>query len=127
MDGGFIDLRGNRDAGAGAEGITADALKIEGSNEMKVLAPSSGIFYLTASPNEPDLVKEGDVVDTTKQLCLLEAMKLFSPLTLRAFNTETEALYPDSDRYRIVKVVATTGQAVNTSDLLFVVEPVKQG
>ena len=116
-----------RDAGAGAEGITADALKIEGSNEMKVLAPSSGIFYLTASPNEPDLVKEGDVVDTTKQLCLLEAMKLFSPLTLRAFNTETEALYPDSDRYRIVKVVATTGQAVNTSDLLFVVEPVKQG
>jgi hypothetical protein len=66
--------------------LSTESLRIEGSDELKVLAPSAGVFYVTPSPGDPDLVRVGDVVDAQQKLCLLEAMKLFSPLNLASFN-----------------------------------------
>ena len=88
-----------------------------------MVAPSSGVFYVTASPNDPELVSVGDVIDTKEQICLLEAMKLFTPITLDAFNRNSTELYPRDKQYRVVRIVPTNGQVVNAKDLLFVVEP----
>jgi len=108
---------------AEALSLSIESLKIEGTNEMKVVSPSTGVFYLTPSPNEPELVKEGDVITVDTSLCLLEAMKLFTTLSLSSFNQNENALYTDDSKYRVVRVVPSTGQVVNVNDLLFVIEP----
>ena len=51
-------------------------------------------------------------------------MKLFTTLTLASFNRQERVIYASDCRYRVVRVVPSTGQVVNTGDLLFVVEPV---
>lgn len=113
------------DAASGKDGavVAAADLQIEGSDEIKVLSPSTGIFYITPSPSEPEYVSVGDVVDVDRTLCQLEAMKLFTPLTLDSFNHGEEPLYPRSDRYLITRINIANGQQVNAGDLLFVVKP----
>jgi acetyl/propionyl-CoA carboxylase alpha subunit/acetyl-CoA carboxylase carboxyltransferase component len=103
-------------------GPNINALRIEGTEEIRVVAPTSGIFYLTPSPGEPDYVSIGERVTTNSVLCQLEAMKLFTPLRLASFNTESQAVYPDDQDYEIVRVNLASGQQVNAGDLLFVVK-----
>lgn len=113
-----------RDSGVDGALVDLAALRIEGSNEVKVLAPSTGVFYITPSPSEPEYVAVGDVVSVDKTLCQLEAMKMFSPLTLSSFNRGDVQPYPSDQRYRIMRINIANGQQVNPGDLLFVVEPV---
>ena len=103
--------------------LTAQDITIEGTAELKVIAPSSGVFYVAASPNEPEMISIGEVIDVDKQICLLEAMKLFTPITLDHFNHNSVEMYPREKRYRVIRVVPSNGQVVNAKDLLFVVEP----
>lgn len=110
-------------SGKGDGVVDADALRIEGSDELKVLSPSTGIFYLTPSPSEPEYVSAGDVVNTKQTLCQIEAMKLFTPLTLAAFNGPGAEVYPNNANYEITRINIATGQQVNAGDLLFVVKP----
>jgi len=84
-----------------------------------VLAPSTGIFYITPSPTEPEYVTEGEVIDRNKVMCQLEAMKSFTPLTIADFGE----LYPQ-ERYEVARINVAAGQQVNPGDLLFVVKPV---
>lgn len=100
-------------------------IQIEDSDELKVLAPSAGIFYSTPSPAEPGFVEENDEVDVGQTLCLLEAMKLFTSISLSSFNQENTEIYESQNKFQIVKRVAVNGQAVNKGDLLFVVRPLK--
>jgi acetyl/propionyl-CoA carboxylase alpha subunit/acetyl-CoA carboxylase alpha subunit len=109
-------------AGEDSSVVTLDALKIEGSDEIKILSPQAGVFYATPSPSEPDFAPVGGSVGVTDTLCLLEAMKLFSPITLESFGKDGVALYPVGD-YEVVRVVPSSGQAVNKGDLLFVIKP----
>ena len=88
-----------------------------------MLSPSTGIFYLTPSPSEPEYVSAGDVVNTKQTLCQIEAMKLFTPLTLAAFNGPGAEVYPNNANYEITRINIATGQQVNAGDLLFVVKP----
>jgi len=104
--------------------IDQDMLRIEGSDELKVLSPTSGIFYLTPSPSEPEYVCVGEHVTAEQTLCQLEAMKLFTPLRLNSFNDSETALYPADRRYEITRINVANGQQVNLGDLLFVVRPV---
>ncbi|MAM88074.1 MAG: carbamoyl-phosphate synthase large subunit [unclassified Hahellaceae] len=98
-------------------------ISIPGTAELKVLAPASCIFYRSPTPDEKPFVTEGDVVDTQQTLCLMEAMKMYSPLKLRHLNKAGEELYADGTRYRINRVMNDDGQPVNTGDLLFVLSP----
>ena len=107
-----------------ANAVDAAALKIEGSDELKVLSPSTSIFYGSSSPSEPAFVKEGDIIDTEQTLCLMEAMKLFSPLALKQFNRQGAELYPVNQKYKVTRIMNSDGQQVNQGDLLFVVKPV---
>ena len=109
------------EAGAGTDrtAIDLDSISIENSDELKVLAPSTGIFYITPSPAEPEYVTEGEVIPRDKIMCQLEAMKSFTPLRLEDFGE----LYPD-ESYEVARINVAAGQQVNPGDLLFVVKPV---
>ena len=112
-------------AGSGDGAIARESIAIEDSDELKVLAPSTGILYLTPSPNEPAYVGVGDRIATTETLCQLEAFKIFTPVHLGDFNPPDQPpLYePDRD-FQITRINVSGGQQVNAGDLLFVVRPV---
>ena len=106
-------------AGNDRAAIDVDSISIEDSDELKVLAPSTGIFYTTPSPTEPEYVTEGQVIGPDNILCQLEAMKSFTPLRLADFGE----LY-DQASYEVARINMDAGQQVNPGDLLFVVKPV---
>ncbi len=110
-------------AGLDKQKVDTDAVKIEGSDELKVLSPSTGIFYTSSSPAEPDFVKEGDIITLDKTLCLMEAMKIFTPLKLGAFNKGNQKLYP-AEKYQVCRVNNQSGTQISAGDLLFVIKPV---
>ena len=111
-------------AGSRASDLTLESLTIEDSGEIRVLAPSTGVFFRTPSPSEPEYVNLGDVVSVDDVLCVLEAMKMFAPFRLSAYASAAGELYPSNQKYRVTRINVTSGQAVNEGDLLFVVEPV---
>lgn len=106
--------------------VDLESLKIEGSNEIKVVSPSTAVFYLTPSPSEPEYIAVGDLLDTEQILCQLEAMKMFTPMSLSSFSSAGEELYPSNQQYRMMRINIATGQQVNEGDLLFVIEPVPE-
>lgn len=111
-------MKGHQDALVGL-----DALRIEESNELKVLSPATGIFYTKPTPTENDYVQPGDSISVDQTLCQIEAFKIFTPLRLRDLNSGSELLYPDNTEYKVTRVNVDTGQQVNQGDLLFVVQP----
>ncbi|MEM9624537.1 MAG: carbamoyl-phosphate synthase large subunit, partial [Pseudomonadota bacterium] len=108
-------------AGDAGDSINQDSIRIEGSEEFKVLAPATAIFYSAPSPSEPEYIGVGDVIDVNKTLCQLEAMKIFTPLTLADFNGDVE-LYPAGQQFEVTRINMSNGQQVNVGDLLFVVK-----
>ncbi len=121
-----VELIAEIDEAAGSTGqvIDLNMVRIEDSNELKVLSPSTGVFYLTPSPTEPEYVNVGDTVSVDDTLCQLEAMKMFTPVNLNTFSGDAGELYPDR-RYTISRINLTSGQQVNEGDLLFVIRPVE--
>lgn len=109
-------LRGNRRA------LGRSAIHIEGSRELKVVAPGSCIFYTAPGPNQAEFVTVGSRIRTDTTLCLTEAMKLYEELALDTFN-RGEVIYPAELEYEVVRVHAHDGQLVSEGDLLFVVRP----
>ena len=115
------DIESN--SGAKGENIDSNAVRIDGTDELKVLAPATAIFYSAPSPSEPEYVAVGQKIGLTETLCQLEAMKIFNPLTLKDFNLDGE-VYDPSHSYQVTRVNISNGQQVNVGDLLFVVKPV---
>ncbi|MBV1879891.1 MAG: ATP-grasp domain-containing protein [Pseudomonadales bacterium] len=113
-------------SGMDATVLDLEMLKIEGSDEIKVLSPSTGVFYRTPSPSEPEYVNVGDIVSTEDTLCQLEAMKMFTPVNLATFANETGELYSSQNKYRIMRINITGGQQVNEGDLLFVIKSLEE-
>src|SRR5690606_21660631 len=107
-------------AGEMSAGINADSIRIDGSDELKVLAPAAAIFYSTPAPTEPEYVAVGDRISIRHTLCQLEAMKIFTPLKLADFNGDG-TLYEDRE-YEVTRINMASGQQVNAGDLLFVVK-----
>ena len=109
-------LRGSRRV------LGRSAIHIEGSRELKVVAPGSCIFYASPGPNRAEFVTVGSRIRTDTTLCLTEAMKLYEELSLETFNRD-EVVYPSELEYEVVRVHAHDGQLVTEGDLLFVVRP----
>lgn len=74
-------------------------------NVTKVLAPLTGVFYRSPSPDAPPFVEPGDRVDVGDVVCVLEAMKLFN---------EIQSDYAGS----IVRIVPENGELVSQGDEL---------
>ena len=114
------------EAGAGAAGdaLSRASIEIEGSDELKVLSPTTAIFYSAPSPTEPEFVAVGDQIEVDHTLCQLEAMKIFTPLSMADFNSGEVPLYKTGVRYEVTRMNIASGQQVNAGDLLFVVKPI---
>ncbi len=112
-------------SGISSRGLDIEQLKIEDSDEIKVLSPSTGVFYTTPSPSEPDYVAVDDVITTEDVLFQMEAMKMFTPINLKSFSGESGELYPSNARYQVTRINNVSGQQVNEGDLLFVLRPVE--
>lgn len=100
-----------------------DSLRIEGTDELKVLAPMTGIYYSTPSPNDPEYVEVGSKVNISTTICQIEAMKLFSQISLSSVAGAGELFEADKN-YEVVRLNQAGGAQVNAGDLLFVVRPV---
>ena len=122
-DAGSLIAEIDASAGEVSGGIDLDAIRIEDSDELKVICPATAIFYTTPTPTEPEYVNVGDRIRVSDTLGQLEAMKLFTPLKLEDFNTET-VLYDPEREFEVTRINMATGQQVNVGDLLFVVKPV---
>ena len=109
-------------AGERASAFDLDSVRIDGSDELKVLSPAAAIFYSAPSPTEAEYVAVGDRVTVETTLCQLEAMKIFTPLALKDFNPDAELYDPDV-QFEVTRVNIGSGQQVSAGDLLFVVKP----
>ena len=109
--------------GVEEEETSSDELRIEGTDELKVLAPMTGIFYSTPAPTEPEYAPVGARKEITDTLCQIEAMKLFTQISLTSVRGAGE-LFESGRQYEIVRVNQANGVQVNAGDLLFVVKPV---
>ena len=79
------------------------------SGDSTIKSPITGVVYRSPSPTSPMFVKEGDVVETGKTLCIIEAMKVMN---------EVKA----TERAKIVKVLVENGQPITSQQDLFVIE-----
>jgi biotin carboxyl carrier protein len=91
-----------------------------------VLAPRTGVFYGSPTPDDPPFVELGAEFDVSQTLCLLEAMKVFENVALADFNrgNGAESLFDPGRHYKLNRILAENGQTVNQGDLLFIVEPI---
>ncbi len=101
------------------------SLQIAGTDELKVVSPMTGIYYSTPAPSEPEFAKVGDRVNLSQTLCQIEAMKLFTHISLSSVLGSGEIFTADGE-YEVVRVNQANNAQVNTGDLLFVVKPVKR-
>jgi len=51
-----------------------------GEKTYTVTSPVMGIFYRSSAPGEKALVEEGQKVDTSDIVCMIESMKIFTEL-----------------------------------------------
>jgi acetyl-CoA carboxylase biotin carboxyl carrier protein len=79
------------------------------SRTVAVRAPLIGVFYRSASPDSPTLVKVGDLVKEGQTVCIIEAMKVFNEI--------------QSDwAGRVKSIEAENGALVQAGDPLVVLE-----
>ncbi len=77
---------------------------------ISITAPTLGVFYRSAKPDAPAFVQEGDLVEETDTVCIIEVMKLFNHIKADV-------------RGRVVKICADDGAMVEHGQLLFLIEP----
>jgi len=87
-----------------AESVPAPSDKL-----VEIRSPMVGTFYRAPAPDAPPYVREGDLIQPQKILCIIEAMKLMN---------EIEAEISG----RVVKILAENAQAVEYNQPLFLVE-----
>lgn len=80
------------------------------ANVKRVLAPLTGVFYRSPSPDADVFVNEGDRIEDGQVICILEAMKLFN---------EIQSEYSGT----LVRVLAENGELVSQGEELFWIAP----
>jgi len=82
----------------------------ENASYVTVKSPMIGTFYRSASPDKPPFVAVGDEVAPGKNICIIEAMKLFNEIEAEVSG-------------RIVKVLVDDGTPVEYDQPLFLIDP----
>lgn len=89
---------------------SADATAAEPAVSGETIqSPIMGMFYRAPSPSSPAFVKEGDVVDAGKTICIVEAMKVMNEIKAE-------------NRVKIVKILVENGKAISSGQDLFIIE-----
>ncbi|HEY1682318.1 MAG TPA: biotin/lipoyl-containing protein [Candidatus Tumulicola sp.] len=81
-----------------------------GANVKKIVAPLTGVFYRSSSPDAEAFVLEGQRIESGTVVCILEAMKLFN---------EIQSDYAGT----VVRIVPENGELVSQGAELFWIEP----
>lgn len=79
---------------------------------VPVTAPNLGTFWRAPKPGAAPYVEIGQKVDAATTVCLIEVMKLFTPIKAGVSGT-------------IVEIVADNSDMVEFGDLLLLVDPAK--
>lgn len=74
-----------------------------------VKSPITGVLYRAPSPTSAPFIKEGDVAEIGKTLCIVEAMKVMNEIKA-------------DSRVKILKILVENGKPVNAAQDLFLVE-----
>lgn len=93
-----------------AEGVVTTAAAAAVSARAAVTAPSFGVVHLAPSAGGEPFVKLGQRVEAGQTLCVIEAMKVFSPLEAEEAGT-------------IAAILVETGAEVTAGQALFQLEP----
>jgi acetyl-CoA carboxylase biotin carboxyl carrier protein len=112
VQGAKLGLRVRRKVVAGMV-LAPAAIAAQGADESafhRVTSPLTGVFYRSASPDQPAYVKEGDAVTADTVIGLIETMKIFNEVTADKAG-------------RIVRFAAENGHLVHSDDLLMVIDP----
>ena len=80
------------------------------SHMHSVLAPFTGVFYRSPTPSGRAYVDEGDWVDASAVIGLVETMKIFNEVTADLSG-------------RVVRFMVESGQLVHAGDVLLIIEP----
>jgi biotin carboxyl carrier protein len=110
---GDFSVRVRRDPEASlllGEGVRVPLAEEEDSRLHRVVAPFTGVFYRSPTPDAGAYVSEGDWVDVDGMIGLVETMKIFNEVTADVAG-------------RIKKIVADNFQLVHTGDTLVLLEP----
>lgn len=94
----------------GQSGVAAAAAPLTlGPGQMAIKAPNLGVFWRQPKPGAPAYVQEGQDIDVDTTVCLIEVMKLFTPVKAGM-------------KGRIVRCLVQDGQMVEHDTPLFVVQ-----
>ena len=77
---------------------------------VAVRAPNLGTFYRAPKPGAPSYVEVGQVIDADTEVCLIEVMKLFTPVKSGVQGT-------------VRQIVVNDGTMVEYEQILVIVEP----
>jgi acetyl-CoA carboxylase biotin carboxyl carrier protein len=80
------------------------------ANVKKIVAPLTGVFYRSSSPDSEPFVLEGQRVESGTVVCILEAMKLFN---------EIQSDYAGT----VTRIVPENGELVSQGAELLWIEP----
>ena len=97
-------------AAAAAPASAESPAPVANPNFTKVLAPLTGVFYRSPSPDAAPFVEPGDRIEAGDVVCVLEAMKLFN---------EIQSDYAGT----IARVVPENGELVSQGDELIWIDP----
>jgi acetyl-CoA carboxylase biotin carboxyl carrier protein len=77
---------------------------------VAIVAPLTGVFYGSPSPDSPPFVKVGDVIQLERVVALIETMKVFNEIQADVAG-------------RLTQISAESGLVVKKGDALFHIEP----
>lgn len=83
---------------------------IQEDRNLRILAPTTGVYYSAPSPTSSAFVHPGDIVHIGQVVALIEAMKVFNEI-----QSEVSG--------RVIELVAVNGEVVHKGDALIKVEP----
>lgn len=71
-----------------------EVIEEQSSTGLEIVAPSFGMVHLSPTPDAAPFVTLGSRVDAGQTLCVIEAMKVFSPIETDRAGTITAILVP---------------------------------
>jgi acetyl-CoA carboxylase biotin carboxyl carrier protein len=84
--------------------------RAEEDRSIAIVAPLTGVFYRSPSPNLPPFVQIGDIIQHEQVVALIEAMKVFNEVRAHVSG-------------RLTQINLEGGVLVKKDDILFRVEP----
>ena len=90
--------------------VTSPALAEVPDRMIAIRAPMPGTFYRTPAPTQPPFVEEGQQIEASATLCLIEVMKMFNSVPAPAAG-------------RVHSILVEHGQAVEHEQILMIVDP----